>query len=319
VRRLFVALALLAGLACASPAAAATVVKRDLEGRAMRFDVRAPGVDVEWYADILRGLAHGDEIERASIRLVTWNAIRTECGAEAAACYRRRSTQPSLLVVPAGKGVTVAHALVHEYAHHLDREADVPGVPEPNGTPAWAVSRHIGRRFAAGEVGVTYALGWERSIGEIFAEDYTQLHLKTSFDIGWLDPPDEAVLAALQTDLPSAPATPLDLSATPFVAVHAGTLRRAEPLVLPFRLLGTGRRVTFTARVGQPRRAGVRARIELRCGAFTARRAIAKGRAVVTLDVRDLGPATCSIRLRGTVAKPLSFTATLRLAVEPAQ
>jgi hypothetical protein len=125
-------------------------------------------------------------------------------------------------------------------------------------------------------------------------------------------------LAALRTDLPSAPAEQLDLSTTPFVAFHGGTLRRAEPLVVPFRLLGKGRRVTFTARVAQPDRAGVRARIELRCGPFTARRAVAKGRGAATLDVRDLGPATCSIRLRGTVAKPLRFTATLRLAVEPA-
>jgi hypothetical protein len=116
VRRLVAVLALLTGLACASPATAAVVVKRDLEGRAMRFDVRAPGVDVEWYADILRGVAHGDEIERASIRLVTWDAIRTQCGADAAACYRRRPARPALLVVPAGKGETVAHALVHEYA-----------------------------------------------------------------------------------------------------------------------------------------------------------------------------------------------------------
>lgn len=282
----------------------------------MRFDVRVPGVDVEWYAGILRRVAHGDEIEQASIRLVSWDAIRTECGADAAACYRRRGPEPALLVVPAGKGETVAHALVHEYAHHIDRESDVPGVPEPDGTPAWAVARDIESRFSAGEVGVDYGLGWERAIGEIFAEDFTQLHLRTSYDIGWLDPPDDHVLAALRADLPGAPAAPLDLSTTPFVAIRSGLLRRAAPLTMPFRLLGTGRRVTFTARVARPQRAGVRARIELRCGSFTATRQVARGHASVTLDVHDLGPATCSIRLRGTGAQPLAFTAKLRLALE---
>jgi hypothetical protein len=317
VRRLAAALVLVAGLAAAAPSAAAIVVKRDHEGRAIRFDARAPGVDVEWYARIVRVIAHGDEVEQATIRLVAWDEIPRECGAEAVACYRRRLGAPSLLVLPAGKGDTVAHALVHEYAHHLDREVDVPGLPEPSGTPAWAAAREIERRFGEGEVSSTYALGWERSIGEIFAEDYTQLHLKTQYEIPWLDPPDVGVLAALRSDLPTAPVTPIDLTGTPLVELRSGTLRRSRPFTLPFRLLGQGRRVTFTARVAEPGRAGVRARIELRCGSFTVTRPIGKGRAAVTLDARDLGPATCTIRLRGTVAKPLAFTARLRLALQP--
>jgi hypothetical protein len=166
-------------------------------------------------------------------------------------------------------------------------------------------------------VSSTYALGWERSIGEIFAEDYTQLHLKTQYEIPWLDPPDVGVLAALRSDLPTAPVTPIDLTGTPLVELRSGTLRRSRPFTLPFRLLGQGRRVTFTARVAEPGRAGVRARIELRCGSFTVTRPIGKGRAAVTVDARDLGPATCTIRLRGTVAKPLAFTARLRLALQP--
>lgn len=317
MRRLAAAAVLATALACAAPAAAAVVVKRDLEGRTIRFDVRAPGVDVEWYAGILRTVAHGDEIEAATVRLVSSDAIRTECGAEASACYQPRAAPRPLLVVPAGKGATVAHALVHEYAHHLDGEHASPGLPEPDGTPAWSVAREIERRFAEGEVSASYSLGWERSIGEIFAEDYTQLHLKTDYGIGWLDPPDVAVLAAMRTDLPTAPAAPIDLTGTPLVEMRSGTLRRARPFTVPFRLLGPGRRVTFTARVAQPSRRGVRARIELRCGSFSATRTVGRGRTAVALDARNLGPATCTVRLRGSVATPLAFTATLRLALEP--
>ena len=48
-------------------------------------------------------------------------------------------------------------------------------------------------------VATSYILGWDRSIAEIFAEDYAQLALAGSeFGIPWLEAPDETVLAAMQ-------------------------------------------------------------------------------------------------------------------------
>jgi hypothetical protein len=36
-----------------------------------------------------------------------------------------------------------------------------------------------------------------------------------------------------------------------------------------------------------------------------------------TLDVRNLGPATCRVTIRSTVRRAVSFSARLRLAVKP--
>ena len=46
----------------AESANGAMVTRLDRAGRPMMFDVRAHGVDVNWYAGRLRGSIHGDEI-----------------------------------------------------------------------------------------------------------------------------------------------------------------------------------------------------------------------------------------------------------------
>ena len=42
--------------------------------------------DVGWYAGLLRRAAHGDEIERVTVRIVDWDEIRTRCASYAAGC-----------------------------------------------------------------------------------------------------------------------------------------------------------------------------------------------------------------------------------------
>ena len=49
----------------------------------------------------------------------------------------------------------------------------------------------------------TYSLGWGRAVGEIFAEDYVQVNLRTNYFITALARPDRAVRAALRRDLRS--------------------------------------------------------------------------------------------------------------------
>jgi hypothetical protein len=318
VPRLFLAVAVLAALVAPGAAPAKLVVLRDGAGRPIRLDVRAPDVDASWYAGLLRGAAHGAEIGRVTVRIVTWDRINSLCGKGAAACYRGRRGATALIVVPAGKGTTVAHALFHEYGHHVDASLAVPDVREPNGTAAWWQARDLSALVAQDEVAASYRLGWQRSIGEIFAEDYAQLHLRDEFGIDWLTAPDATVLDALRADVPNAPAEPLDLTGTPVVEIRSGTLRRGTSFSVPFELRGPGRRVTFIARVAQVHRRGVRAQLRLRCGRITFTRGVASGRAVVRIDRRHLGPGVCTVGLRGTAATPLAFTATLRLAVEPA-
>ena len=317
MRRLALAVTALAAATVFAPSARGDViVKRDAAGRPITLDVRAPDVDAAWYAGLLSAAAHGPEIAGVVVRIVPWDEVRSLCGGGAGACYSRRGGR-ARIVVPAGKGATVAHALIHEYAHHVDATHRVPGAPEPNGTPGWWQARDMERLVGDDLVSTTYARGWQRSIGEIFAEDYTQLHLETEYGIGWLDAPDEVVLEALREDVAGAPAEPLSFEGAPLVAVRSGTLRRGRPFLVPFGLLGPGRRVTMTVRLASAPPPGARARLELRCGSATpVRKWVPRGGRSVTLDRRRLGPARCTISLRGSPAAPVRFTATLRLAVE---
>ncbi|MEP7335915.1 MAG: hypothetical protein ABI717_09055, partial [Actinomycetota bacterium] len=87
--------------------------------------------------------------------------------------------------------------------------------------------------------------------------------------------------------------------------------------VVPFGLLGPGRRITFAATVNRSTRAGTRARMDVTCnGARVASRAFTKGRSTRTINVPNLGPAECSARLVSTTGVQLTYTLRLRLAIE---
>jgi len=288
----------------------------DGEGRSIRFDVESPDVDVEWYADLLRNSAHGDEIEGVTIRLVPYGELASSCGAAAAGCYGG-SRGRSFITIPAARNAETAHTLVHEYGHHVDRSHDVSGAREPNGTQSWWTARRIGELLAAGEVTRDYSRGWERSISEIFAEDYAQLHLKAPFRIGWLEPPGTAVRQALRADLEGAPDAPVPPPAgDPLVIVRSGTLGPGERRTLPFTLLGPGRRVVFSARVDGVGSPGVRARAELVCGRKLEAKGLHRGVRNITIRRADLGPATCEVALANIGATSRRYVVRLRLAVE---
>jgi hypothetical protein len=312
VRRVLAVLVAVVALVAAPAAVADTFTAKDAQGRTITFDVRAQDVAVEWYANLLRNAAHGDEIERVTIRVVTADELRDTCGSGAAACYGGSRTA-ARIVVPAGESAQIAHSLVHEYGHHVDAWRGVGAASrEPNGSAQWWAARGISQLLADGRVSHTYSLGWDHAIGELFAEDYAQLHLQTPWRISWLEPPGEPVLAALRTDLDNAPTEAVPATTRPLVITRRGTLRPRGTHTIPFGLLGPGRRVTFTATLGRPGTA----RLELRCGdGRTATRAVRTRTA--TIDLRNLGPATCRITLRSTVRRAVSFAARLRLAVEP--
>jgi hypothetical protein len=326
VLRLALLAAVAGALAIAAPASAEVVLVKDREGRTITFDVQAPDVDVEWYAELLRNAAHGDEIARVTVRVVATDDLRMLCGSGAGGCYSG-TTRGGRIVVPAARTAMLAHTVVHEYAHHLDASYGVPGTREPNGTPRWWTARDMARRLAAGEVSRTYSLGWDRAIAEVFAEDYVQLHLQTPHRIRWLTPPDETVVAALRADLaevtggagappPAAPAPP-PASTAPVVVTRRGTIGARRSVSVPYELLGPGRRVTFSARLGVAT-AGAQARMEIRCeGEPPILRALVRGR-TTTLDLRHRGPARCDAIVRNTGRVRATFTSTLRLSLEPA-
>jgi hypothetical protein len=319
VKSLVAVLVLALTLVVAASASAAIITSTDGQGRRITFDVRATAVDTNWYADILRATAHGNEISNVTIRIVPDQQIDGFCGDAAAACYSHDSSGGPTIFIPAGKSQNIEGTLVHEYGHHLDASWRVAGVPELNGTPAWWAARGMAALFAGRQVAFDYSRGWDHSVGEIFAEDYAYIHVGPSYHyaIRWLSPPDDALKATMFAELGS-PTAPLpDAPNTPLVVNRTGTLTPHDTRSVPFGLLGPGRRVTFTATVSRPQRKGVRARMQIVCnGNVVATRTFAKKQSKRTLDIRNLGPADCDARLVNTVRVSLKFTLKVQLAVE---
>jgi hypothetical protein len=316
VRRLTVLAVLLAALGLAPAAAAEIVTAQDRQGRTITFDVQAEGVDVDWYAELLRNAAHGDEIERVTVRIVPPGELQGSCGGPAHACYGGPRSD-ARITVPAGKSHSLAHTLLHEYGHHVDAHRGVGAAPrEPNGSASWWAARGISRLLAENQVSHTYSLGWERAIGELFAEDYAQLHIEHQFQIEWLAPPTRAVRAALRRDLEGEPAAPIPAPAKPPLVIRrSGELHPGQVHSVPFELLGPGRRVTFTATVTRD----TSARMLLRCtDGRTASRVLDGAARTATIDLRDLGPARCTVSVRGTGTAAGGYNARVRLAREPA-
>jgi len=311
--------ALVAALAFATAAGAELVTREDTEGRTVTFDLQAPSVDVDWYAALLRAAAHGDEISRVTIRIVPEADVGSLCGAAAAACYSPGGRNGGRIVVPAGKDLRVAATFLHEYGHHLDRAWRVSGVQELNGTPVWWQLRGMAALVDQGAVAFDYSRGWSHSIGEIFAEDYAWIHVQYQYAIPWLSPPDDALRTALLTELGGQPTAELPETPAvgPLVINRNGALAARREQVVPFGLLGPGRRVTFTATVSRSTRAGTRARMDVTCnGTRVASQAFTRGRATRTIDVPNLGPAECTARLASTTGVRLTYTLRLRLAIE---
>lgn len=318
-RRLILPASILAAAAAAFALAGASsaAVKRfkDDEGRTITLDVKSSGVDAAWYADLLRGATHGDEIGSVTIRIVRPDRLVRHCGPGASGCYARQRGG-GRIVVPAGRDADVAHTLLHEYGHHVDQSQRHRGLPEPNGTRAWWAARKMAVRLKRGKVAFGYQRGWERSIGEIFAEDYAQTQLRTRYGISWLRPPDDALRAALTRDLGALPATPAQPDVEPLVLRRSGTIETGQRRALPFGLLGPDRRVTFTVRLGGSAQQGTRARLVLVCGGVRLVKPFKQGTAIARIDRRGLGPARCDASVVNTAGKSLAYDMTLRLAIQ---
>jgi len=316
VRRLLLLLTVFASLTFGGAAMAGEVLAKDDQGRTIRFNVRAEGVDTEWYAALLRAAPHGNEISTVTVDIVSWDDLRSTCGEEARGCYAANT-----MLVPAEQSDANAHTIVHEYGHHLDRSTPVAGagVAEPNGTPEWWRARGMAELLRLSTVAPSYALGWDRSIGEIFAEDYAQLALPGSrFGISWLDPPDETVLAALNADLGLGPA-PVAVKPPvikPVRLSRSGRLAPRRRSAIPFGLLGPNRRVTATATFAGAAEKRARATLEVRCdGVRVALKTLRQGKTAFAIDQPDVGPADCTATLTSTSTSTRSFTLVVRLSI----
>jgi len=305
----------LAALALAGIASAREVVLRDDEGRTIRFDVQADA-DVAWYAGLLRRAAHGDEIERVTVMIVSWPEIATRCAHYAAGCYTRQRGNRGTMIVPAGRSSDIAHTVVHEYGHHVDASRRHGGLAEPNGTPLWWKARGMAYLVNARSVRDRYQVGWNRSIAEVFAEDYAYTNLKRTFKISWLERPSRTVQQAILADLGLAkPPTITSTRPTlkPVVIVRQGTLEPSARVAVDFGLLGPNRRVQLDGTlVGAGASQG---RVAVSCGSTFRARAL-PGTGSTSLVVQRLGPGECEASIVNTGSRPGRFRFTVRLGLQ---
>ncbi len=306
------------GLVSAAPAMAAEVLSQDRQGRTIRFDVRSEGVDVEWHASLLRDAVHADEIEDLTIRIVDWPEVRESCGRGAAGCYERRDGR-GLIVVPAGESRETAHTLVHEYGHHVDAANEHGGLREPNGTRHWWRVRGMARLVELGSVARSYRIAWERSIAEIFAEDYAYANLGGRYRIGWLERPDQTTIRAIRADLGVGLVPTTGTRAPtlrPVVLERSGILGPSDRESVSFGLLGPGRRVTFSATLPGRQGPGDEMRLTIVCDGATVRsRTFAPTGRVATIDLLRLGPAECNAVLTNSGPDERRFSFRVRLSV----
>ena len=308
-------LAVVAASLLAGPAEAREVVLRDDEGRAMRFDVRAD-VDVGWYAGLLRRAAHANEIERVTIRIVDWDELRERCGRRAAGCYSRREGNRGLMVVPAGESDGIARTVIHEYGHHVDWSRRHGNLGEPNGTPLWWKARGMARLVALRSVRDRYEIGWNRSIAEVFAEDYAFANLGGPYRIDWLQPPSRTIQQAIRADLGLAERpviTSTGPALRPVVIVRQGTLAPSDRVSVDFGLLGPNRRVRLEGTFLDDGRA--RGRVEVSCGRTLHRRLLGGARPAVSLELPRAGPGQCRASIANTGSRVERFRFTVRLTV----
>jgi hypothetical protein len=315
-RRILVALLVpLAALWFTVSASAREVLLRDNEGRAMHFDIRAD-VDLAWYATLLRRAAHADEIERVTIRIVDWDELGERCGRGAAGCYSRRDGNHGLMVVPAGRSPGIAHTLIHEYGHHVDASRRHGGLDEPNGTPLWWKARGMAELVAFRSVRDRYQVGWDRSISEVFAEDYAYTNLHSRYKIDWLEPPSRIVQQAILADLGLAEPPPLTTTGPalkPVVITRQGTLEPNDRVTVDFGLLGPNRRVRLQGvLVGD---AATRGRVEVTCGSALRRRVLTGTSPMASLELPRAGPAQCEASIANTGSRAGRFRFTVRLTL----
>jgi hypothetical protein len=320
-------LAAVAAIVATGPAVAADRSITDGAGNRIRISLEAPDARAPAIGAILRRAAHGPEINRVRIRAVPAASIARLCSSAAArACYQGASDGSGEIIVPA-TGTGLEHALLHEYGHHIDNSFRHGAAAEPNGTLRWWRARRMGARVRAGEVAGDYSKGWPRSIGEIFAEDYVQLNLRSSFGIPWLTAPSTSVLRALRRDITgsatgAAPRTPSDegggapdVGAAPTRLANGGggALDPAQTRDLAFGLLGPQRGVELTVRVANPAATAIAA-VTVTCDGVIIGQAAATQTAPAVVTRDGLGPAQCTAQIQNTGDGALAYEFSLVLS-----
>ena len=190
---------------------------RDQHGHVLTLASDNGGVDLTPYANLLASTYHYGEIEFIHV-FVTDEARLTEiCGSSAAACYAPDdpANSPAGVMVISYEDADIAHAVIHEYGHHIDNNTYNLGGGsscgiDGDGSRRWFFAREV-RDNILDNLGCDPRLPWGQLLPEVFAEDYAQMVgiPRAEFHPAIvIPPPSGAMTQALQRDLdsPFAPA-----------------------------------------------------------------------------------------------------------------
>jgi hypothetical protein len=280
-------------------------------------------------------LIHGNEVSSVVIRVVSPSAVTAACGSDAAGCFQTTSRGASTIYVPTGeRGPDV---LTHEYGHHIEQSRRKSFSALGSGVPGWWRARGVDGLLQASQVARDYALGWERSISEIFAEDFAVLNGSTRRWRMLVEAPTPELLAVLRTDLVGAapsPGAPAPAAATPPPApagtppapapgATSGAVETPKPVrtrgrltpggkaAVPFNVPSAGNGIVVGIRIAG-RRKGASARADIRCDGKALGGKAGRVKRPISFRVAGPGPAACMLVVSRASA-PIGFSATVRV------
>jgi hypothetical protein len=154
---------------------------RDEHGHVLTFATDNAAVDLVPFANLLASTYHRDEIEFVHV-FVTSEATLTElCGASAAACYAADNPgkSPGGVMIISYEDSDIAHAVIHEYGHHIDTNTyNLGGLSScgtsGDGSRRWFFARQMQDNILD-NLSCDPDGDWGQLLPEVFAEDYAQM------------------------------------------------------------------------------------------------------------------------------------------------
>jgi hypothetical protein len=177
----------------------------DPHGHVLQISTAIDGLDLGYYAQLLAGVYHHDEIEDVRVEVDPPEQMESICGVGAVACYLADDPDGSYegeLWIPS-QDPDLQHIITHEYGHHVDNQlpnlADFDVCSYDNdGSRDWFFEREVEDHILK-KTGCSADTKWQRLLGELYAEDFTWLNGNRT----WVMPlrsPTSRQLSALRWD-----------------------------------------------------------------------------------------------------------------------
>lgn len=152
----------------------------DEHGHVLTFATDNPNVDLTPFASLLASTYHYGEIELVHVFVTNTATLEQICGGDAAACYAGdRDRKHFGLMIISYEYEDPAHAVIHEYGHHIDNNTynldKLSNCGEDgDGSRRWFFARqmqdNILDRLSCDPEG-----DWGTLLAEVYAEDYAQM------------------------------------------------------------------------------------------------------------------------------------------------